>query len=209
MIRNRYSFFKISLAFVASALFVGGLYQKSTQNNNTKQVTQKENRKIVGSRQTLSSTKERKIDGTMARNKVSSTVLHTARPRSEVAAINKEPAKIPAKTNPYGVLIENISQEIVFKVEDSRTLEKRVVKMNGEALFLKVKSDFAYMLDSELARAAFTNYFSHYYQKNKALMKIQKEVAIDLTDLSNFARFSSLKEAFLFYQESEQLKGSF
>lgn len=212
MIQNRYSLFKISLAFVASALFIGGLYQKSTQNNSTKQVTKKENNKINASSQALPSVKERKVGSRMAHNESSQAVsfaTHPPAPAEKIKDADKKPAKIAPKINPYQVLIENISNEIAFKVEDSRTLEKRVIKMSGETLFLKVKSDFAYLLDSEIAKAAFKNYFSNYYQKNKALTGIQKEVSIDLNDLENFVRFSSLREAFLFYQEREQLEGSF
>lgn len=119
---------------------------------------------------------------------------------------NKSDSK---KISFYDVFIENITQEINFEVVNSRTLEKRAVRMNGEALFSRVKSDFAYMLDSEAAKSAFKNYFLYYYEKNKKLSNRYRKARIDLLDFDNFARFSSLREAFLFYKSKEpnQLKG--
>ncbi|MDD5373311.1 MAG: hypothetical protein PHO62_07805 [Sulfurimonas sp.] len=120
------------------------------------------------------------------------------------------PAPKPAKIEEsfYDILIENITQRLDFHIQDNRTLEKRVVKLDGEELFKKVKADFAYMLDSQIAKEAFRGYFLHYYQKNKNLSKVYRDAKIDLMNLDNFVKFSTLREAFLFYREQERVKES-
>ncbi|MDQ1340869.1 MAG: hypothetical protein QG567_2027 [Campylobacterota bacterium] len=207
--------FKLLLALVASGLFVAlavkpvsveNKEKLSVDDSGPKSYSQSQARgvSVRGTSTQRVSSRDRKPAYVDNRE----SVKQDKKERVE-AKENSVPKPLPPKENPYDILIKNITHELEFNIQDNRTLEIRVVKLSGEDLFKKIKSDFAYMLENEIAKEAFRNYFSHYYQKNKNLSQIYKDVRIDLMNFENFTKFSTLKEAFLFYKEEELNKDSF
>ncbi|OGS70662.1 MAG: hypothetical protein A3F91_09115 [Flavobacteria bacterium RIFCSPLOWO2_12_FULL_35_11] len=210
------NYFKLLLALVASGLFAtlalkpvsaGDKEKLRVDDSGSKSYCQPQARGVSVGNTSTQRVSSRDSKTALVDNK---EVIKKQDKKKRVEAKENSASKpLAPKENLYDILIENIAHKLEFNIQDNRTLEKRVVKLNGEDLFKKIKSDFSYMLESEIAKEAFRNYFSHYYQKNKNLSKIYKDVKIDLMNFENFVKFSTLEEAFLSYKEQELAKDSF
>lgn len=132
-------------------------------------------------------------------------ILPKKEPRKDTALINREKKVLSSEFNFYTFLKKNIDTKVEFIVNDNIRNVRQVLSLSGEDLFRNVKTDFAGNLNDEIAQRVFRDYMKNYYQKNKTfdILSIERN-KIDLFDLKNFARFSSLKAGFEFYQSAEK-----